>query len=91
MTQKPIPKNTRSQCFLAGQRAPRFTIEYSYKDKSTDMAISFVGDYFDPADCEDELSFKMLCWAVGKIIHTYDESSRLNTLRFDEPTNPSNT
>ena len=67
------------------------TIEHSDKDKSTNMVISYVGDYFDPADCEDELSYKMLCWAVGKIIHTYDESSRLNTLRFDEPTNPSNT
>ena len=65
------------------------TIEHSDKDKSTDMVITYNGHYFDPADCEDELSYKMLCWAVGKIIHTYDESTRLNTLRFDEPTNPS--
>ena len=53
------------------------SVEHSERDQSTDVAVSYGGDRFDPKDTENELSYSILGNAAERITYAYDAQESL--------------
>ena len=59
-----------------------FEVEYTDDDERAKITITYGKDKFDPADTDDELSYKVLKQRTEQITYTYDESTRENKVEI---------
>ena len=59
-----------------------FEVEYTDDDERAKITITYGKDKFDPADTDDELSYKVLKQSTEQITYTYDESIKENKVEI---------